>query len=97
MTTSTQTLQLVASSALNELEVCKQTLWQMEALFISIERLGFDAAAENLVRLGSAVCGDIGNLASGNLESLWDRYREAVSAPQNEQSEIVAPHSEVQP
>ncbi|EIM15944.1 hypothetical protein [Pseudomonas chlororaphis] len=92
MNTPTQNLQQIARAALNELETCKQTLWQMEALFISIKKLGFDTAAENLVGLGASVCGDIGILTSDNLDSLEARYCEAISAPQNTQPEIVSRH-----
>ncbi|WP_443693111.1 hypothetical protein ACRZ5O_08270 [Pseudomonas protegens] len=90
MTAPTQNLQQVARAALNELEVCKRTLWQMEALFIAIEKSGFDTAAENLVGLGASVCGDIGNLTSDNLGCLEARYDEAISAPQNGESQNVA-------
>lgn len=90
MTTPDRNLQQVARAALNELQVCKQTLFQMEALFASIKNASCGSTADCLVDLGLAVTGDIGNLMDEHLSTLEPWYDQAISAPQNAQSENVA-------
>lgn len=97
MNTPEQNLQQVARAALNELQVCKQTLFQMEALFASIKNARCGSTADNLVDLGLAVTGDIGNLMDGHLCTLEPWYAQAISAPRFANPENVARESEVQP
>ncbi|MDI2594084.1 hypothetical protein POF45_22015 [Pseudomonas sp. 681] len=83
-------LQNIARTALNELEVCKSALFQMEALFFSIKNADTGSVADNLINLGASVTGDIGNLASDNLVNLEARYDKAMSATRNAESENVS-------
>lgn len=91
MTASTQNLQKIARAALNELITCREVLFQIEALFLAMKNQDLTRdALEQLVNLGLSVAGDIANLESGNISSFEARYDEAISAPQNSESQNVA-------
>ncbi|MBC2655067.1 hypothetical protein H7A76_06405 [Pseudomonas sp. MSSRFD41] len=91
MTASTQNLQKIARAALNELITCREALFQIEALFLAMKNQDLTRdTLEQLVNLGLSVAGDIANLESENISSLEGRYDEAISAPQNGESQNVA-------
>lgn len=86
----------IASIALNELHVCVETLFQIEALLLAMANQSLTPdTLEQLVKLGLGVTGDIANLESGNLEKLRADFAALKDAPQNAQSENVARESEV--
>ena len=70
MTSPARTPTAIAEDALDQLEVCKETLRQLEALLWSIKTSTNDGFKIKLAELGEYVALDIGDLVE-NTEAEW--------------------------
>ncbi|MEG0242640.1 MAG: hypothetical protein RR726_09355 [Pseudomonas sp.] len=96
MTARQQSALAVAHSALLDLETAKTALNQLESLLFSMSTgSAHPTHVSNLVEIAWNLVADAANTASCNYETISRQLDEL--APQNEQSENVAPESEAQP
>lgn len=72
MTTTARTTTAIARDALDQLEVCKETLRQLEALFWSIKAEPRSSSQSKLAAVGAFVSLDIGDLVDGTV-SEWSK------------------------
>jgi hypothetical protein len=98
MTSAVKDIREVACIAINELFSCKETLFQLEALFFAMqnEELTRDTL-DQLILLGTGIAGDLANDEERNLKALRADLDAAKSAPRSAQPENVARKAEVQP
>ncbi|MBV4480031.1 hypothetical protein [Pseudomonas khavaziana] len=98
MTNAVKDIREVACIAINELFCCKETLFQIEALFFAMQNEDLTRdTLDQLIALGAGIAGDLANDEERNLGTLRADLAAAKSAPRSEQFENVARDSEVQP
>lgn len=98
MNSAVKDIREVACIAINELSCCKETLFQIEALFFAMQNEGLSRdTLDQLIVLGAGIAGDLANDEERNLETFRADLDAAKSAPRNAESQNVARHSEGRP
>ncbi|KRP71408.1 hypothetical protein [Pseudomonas lactis] len=98
MNSAVKDIREVACIAINELSCCKETLFQIEALFFAMQNEGLARdTLDQLIVLGAGIAGDLANDEERNLETLRADLDAAKSALRNAESQNVARNSEGQP